>query len=76
MSKHYFFIFIFFIKGTLDKSNIYLFISSSIKNCKSKLYRKFQFILPMRFHFMRYFVNNIIFRVCHSKDSGHTYTSG
>ena len=23
------------IKGTLDKSNIYLFISSSIKDCKS-----------------------------------------
>ena len=53
------------VKGALDKSNIYLFISSSIKDCKSNSYRKFQLILPMRFHFMRYFVNSIIFRVSH-----------
>ena len=39
-------------KGALDKYNIYLFISSSIKDLKSN-------------HFMRYFVNSIIFRVPH-----------
>ena len=53
------------IKGALDKSNIYFFISSSIKDWKPNLYRKFQLILPMRFHFMRYFVKSIIFRVPH-----------
>ena len=53
------------LKGALDKYNIYLFISSSIEDLKSNQYRKFQLILPMRFHFMRYFVNNIIFRVPH-----------
>ena len=53
------------LKGALDKYNIYLFISSSIENLKSNKYRKFQLILPMRFHFMRYFVNIIIFRVPH-----------
>ena len=37
------------IKGALDKSNIYLFISSSVKDCKSNLYRKFQLILPPGF---------------------------
>ena len=54
-----------YFKGALDKSNTYLFISSSIKDCKSNWYRKFQLILPMRFHFMRYFVNSIISRVSH-----------
>ena len=54
-----------FFKGALDKYNIYLFISSSIENLKSNQYQKFQCILPMRFYFMRYFVNSIIFRVPH-----------
>ena len=53
------------LKGALDKSNKYLFISSSVKDCKSNPYRKFQLILPMHFHFMRYFVYSIIFRVSH-----------
>ena len=53
------------VKGALDKSNIYLYISSSIDDLKSKQYRKFQLILPMCFHFMRYFVNCITFRVSH-----------
>ena len=53
------------IKGALDKYNIYLFISNSIKNFKLNQYRNFQLILPMRFHFMRYFVNSIISRVSH-----------
>ena len=51
------------VKGALDKYNMYLFISSSIEDLKSNQYRKFELILPMRFHFMRYFVNSIIFRV-------------
>ena len=53
------------IKGALDKYNIYLFISDSIEDIKSNQYRKFQLILPMRFHFMRYFVNSITSRVSH-----------
>ena len=53
------------LKGALDKYNIYLFISSSIEDLKSNQYRKFQLFLPMRFHFKRYFVNSIIFRVPH-----------
>ena len=54
-------------KGALDKSNIYLFISrySSTEDLKLNQCRKFELILPMRFHFMRYFVNSIIFRVSH-----------
>ena len=40
-------------------------VSSTIEDIKSNQYRKFQLILPMRLHFMRYFVNNIIFRVSH-----------
>ena len=53
------------IKGALDKYNIYLFKSNSIENFKLNQYRNFQLILPMRFHFMMYFVNSIIFRVSH-----------
>ena len=53
------------IKGALDKYNIYLFTSNSIEDLKSNQYRKFQLILSMGFHFMRYFVNSIIFRVSH-----------
>ena len=49
----------------ITKYNNYHFISSSIEDLKSNQYRKFQLIPPMRFHFMRYFVNNIIFRVPH-----------
>ena len=49
----------------LDKYNIYLFITNSIEDFKLNQYRNFQLILPMRFHFMRYFVNSIIFRVSH-----------
>ena len=55
----------FDIKGALDKCNSYLFISNSIENFKFNQYWKFQLILLMRYHFMRYFVNNIIFRVSH-----------
>ena len=47
-------------KGSLDKYNIYLFIPNSIEYFKLNKYRNFQLILPMRFHFMRYFVNSII----------------
>ena len=53
------------LKGALDKNNIYLFISNSIEDFKLNQYQIFQLILPMRFHFMRYFVNSIIFRVSH-----------
>ena len=53
------------LKGVLDKYNIYLFISNSIEDFKSNQYRNFQLILPMRFHFMRYFVNSIIYKVSH-----------
>ena len=52
-------------KGALDKFNICIFICSTIEDFKSNQYRKFQLILPMSFHFMRYFVNSIIFRVSH-----------
>ena len=55
----------FCIKRALEKYNIYLFISNSIEDFKLKQYRKCQPILPMRFHFMRYFVNSIISRVSH-----------
>ena len=53
------------LKGALDKYNIYLFISSSIEDFELNQYRNCHLILPMRFHFMRYFVNSIIFRVSH-----------
>ena len=49
-----------FFKGALDKYNIYLFISNVIEDFKLNQYRRFQLILPMHFHFMRYFVNIII----------------
>ena len=49
----------------MDKYNIYLFISNSIKDLELNQYRNFQLILPMNFHFMKYFVNSIIFRVSH-----------
>ena len=52
-------------KGALDKYNIYLFKSNSIEDFKLNQYRNFQLILPMRFHFMMYFVNSIIFSVSH-----------
>ena len=53
------------VKGVLDKCNIYRFISNSIEDIKSNQYRNFQLILPKHFHFMRYFMNSIIFRVSH-----------
>ena len=53
------------LKGALDKSNIYLFISNSKEDIKSTQYRIFQLILPMRLHFMRDFVISVIFRVSH-----------
>ena len=56
---------VFSIKGALDKYDIYLFVSNSIEDFKLDLYWNFQLILLMRFHFMRYFVNSIIFRVSH-----------
>ena len=52
-------------KEALDKFNIYIFISYSIENFKLNQYRNFQLILPMHFHFMKFFVNSIIFRVSH-----------
>ena len=52
-------------KGALDKYNIYLCISNSVENLKLHQYQNFQLNLPMRFHFMRYFVNSIISRVSH-----------
>ena len=51
------------IKGALDKYHIYLFLSYFIEDFKSNQYQNFQLILPMHFHFLRYFVNSIIFRV-------------
>ena len=53
------------VKGALDKYNIYLCISNSVENLKLHQYRNFQLILPVRFQFMRYFVNSIISRVSH-----------
>ena len=54
------------IKGALDKYNIYLFVlSNSLEDFKLNQYRKFQLILPMRVHFMRYFMNSVISRVSH-----------
>ena len=53
------------LKGALDKYNIYLFIYNSKEYLRLNQYRNFQLILPMHFHFMRYFVNSIIFRVSH-----------
>ena len=53
------------IKGALDKYYIYLCISNSIENIKLNHYWNFQLILHMCFHFMRYFVKSIIFRVSH-----------
>ena len=54
-----------YIKGALDKYNIYLFITYSIDDFKLHQYQIFQLILPMHFHFMRYLVNSIISRVSH-----------
>ena len=53
------------VKGALNKYNIYPLIYNSIEDFKSNQYRNFQLILPMRFHFMMYFVNIIIYRVSH-----------
>ena len=53
------------MKWALDKYNIYLFISNSIEDFKLNQYQNFQLILPMHFHFMRYFMNSIIFIVSH-----------
>ena len=39
------------------------FLYLILEDYKLDLYWNFQLILPMRFHFMRYFVNSIIFRV-------------
>ena len=52
-------LFYMYLKGALDKYNIYLFISNSMEDSKLNLYRNFQ----LRFDFMRYFVKSIIFRV-------------
>ena len=53
------------IKGALDKYSIYLFVPNSKENYEINQYQTFQLILPMRFHFMRYFVISIIPRVSH-----------
>ena len=49
----------------MDKYNIYLFVSYSIEDFRLNQCQIFQLNLPMRFHFMRYFVSIIIFRVSH-----------
>ena len=41
----------------------YLFKSNSMAEFKANQYQHFPPILLMRFHFIRYFVNSIIFRV-------------
>ena len=41
------------------------FVSNSKEDLKLNQYQDFQLILPMHFHFMRYFVNSIIFQVSH-----------
>ena len=47
-------------------TSIFLYlILISIENFRLDLNLNFQLILPMCFHFMRYFVNRIIFRVSH-----------
>ena len=53
------------IKRALDKYNINRFISNSTEELKLNQYWKFQMIPPMCFHFMRYSMNSIIFRVSH-----------
>ena len=53
------------LKGHWTRMTSYLFISYSIEDFKFDQNCYFQLILPMHFHFMRYFVRNIIFRVCH-----------
>ena len=57
-----------FLKGhwtSLQKCNITLFMSNSIEDFKLNHFRNFQLIKQMGFHFMRYFVISIIFRVSH-----------
>ena len=54
------------LKGALDKYDIYFLKPYSIEDFKLELYWNFQLNLPMRFHFMRYFVNSIIYRVSHT----------
>ena len=53
------------LKGALDKYSIFLFVHTSVEDHEINQYRNFQLILPMRFHFMRSFVNSIISRVSH-----------
>ena len=53
------------LKGRWTSITSYLFISNSKEDFKLNQYQNFQLILPMCFHFMRYFVNSIIFRVSH-----------
>ena len=52
-------------KGAFDNYNICLFIFHSMEDFQLNQYQKFQLILPMHFHFMRYFVNSIIYRASH-----------
>ena len=54
------------LKEALDKYNTYPFISNSIEGFKLNQHRNFQLIMSMHFHFMRYLVNSIIFRVSHT----------
>ena len=54
-----------FLKGHWTSMTFMFFRLNSIEDFRLDLYWNFQLILPMRFHFMRYFVNNIIFRVFH-----------
>ena len=48
-------------KGALDMYNISLLISNSINDFEENQYHNSQMIMRIRFHFMRYFVNSIIF---------------
>ena len=53
------------LKGHWTSITLIFFISNSIKDFNSSQYRNFQLILPMHFHFIRYFVNSSICRVSH-----------
>ena len=53
------------VKEALDKYNVHLLVSYSVEDFKLSQYWPFQLIMTMRYHFIRYFVNSIIFRVSH-----------
>ena len=53
------------LEGALDKYGICFFVSNSVETYEINQCQTFQLILPMRFHFMRSFMNSIISRVSH-----------